>query len=255
MATQTEPERALNSAAHVTITMESPGHWHFSKSKHLLFHVKDSEGNGVPGLAPQVKVRTLSGGADVLTVTDGGDGTYAARYTAFEFGSGYATSYSVLCTVTISGATYAEAWPFEVVRDGREDITKADGRYSYQVRYGWVPGRPVANLEKPVTFYFEPRRSLNEGAEIDTKQPWRAASDHVQGVSASVLVVSADGLVKDEIQAAYGGLGIYTAARIFSPAEVGAGREYLVSLMLTDPYNAEAIGAGDNAYPLQVTGA
>lgn len=239
----------------LAITMESPGHWHVTRSKHLLFHVTDAAGNGVSGLKPRVSVRTLSGDVEQLTVTDGGGGTYAARYTAWEIGSGYATSYSAVFSAEHEGRTYLDAWPFEVVRDGREDIFKGDGRYSYQVRYGWVPGRPVADGQRPVTFCFEPRRALKEGDALDHKQPWRTPSEHLPGLAATVVITSADGAIHDELPAIYSGLGVYTAEHVFSPDEVGAGREYVVSFVFTDPYNEENIGVEDNAYPLQVLGA
>lgn len=250
------PELGITPSAQsaVAISMEDPGHWHFSRSKHLLFHVTDGTGAPLSGLRPSVRVRTLSGQVEELTLSGGKDGTYATKYAAWEIGSGYATSYSVVFAVEYGGRTYAEAWPFEVVRDGREDIFKADGRFSYQVRYGWVPGRPVAHPERPVTFYFEPRRSLVEGQALDRRQPWRAPSEHLPNADAQVIVASSDGAIKEELPAVYSGMGIYRAQRIFTAEEVGAERSYLVSLTLTDPYNGEEIGVADNAYQLEIRG-
>lgn len=238
----------------IRIDMKPPGHWHFTRSKQLEFSVTDGSGAPVIGLEPEVTVRTLAGGLERLSASDLGDGTYAASYAAWEIGSDYATSYSVAFAVTYQGDRFAEAWPVEVVRDGREDIFKADGRYLYQVRYGWSPGRPVASADMPVTFSFEPRRVLIEGEALDRRQPWRHPSDHLPGLAATILVCSTDGGIREEIPAAYGGLGVYRAQRTFGPTEVGTGRAYVVSMLFTDPYNGQSIGVGDNAYVLEVRG-
>ncbi len=140
----------------------------------------------------------------------------------------------------------------EVVRDGREDIFKGDGQYLYHVRYGWEPGRPVADDATPVDLYFEPRRAIEEGERLDHKRPWRHPCNHLPGLTATVLVRSEDGQLREEIPATYAGLGVYRAQRLFTTAEVGGGRGYLVSLIFTDPYNDQTINTDDNAYPLEV---
>ena len=256
MATATDVNSTglVSSAPRLSITLEDPGHWHFSREKRLLFHVTDDSGAGVVGLSPVGRVRTLTGDVRELAFTAGPDGLYPAKYAAWEIGSGYATSYSAVLSVEHEGRTYVEAWPFEVVRDGREDIFKADGRFSYQVRYGWVPGRPVASAEKPVAFYFEPRRSLLEGDALDRKQPWRAPSEHLANLTAAILVASTDGQLHESLPATYTGMGIYRGQRLFHPDEVGRNRSYQVSFLFTDPHNGEQIDVADNTYALEVQG-
>ncbi|MCX6024502.1 MAG: hypothetical protein NTZ05_22775 [Chloroflexi bacterium] len=107
----------------------------------------------------------------------------------------------------------------------------------------------------PVTFSFEPRRAIAEGEALaDRRQPWRNIGNHLPGLTATVLIRSKDGAVLEEVPASYAGLGVYRAARLFTPSEVGEGRAYLVSLLFTDPYNGESIGVENNTYPLEVSG-
>ncbi|MCX6024501.1 MAG: hypothetical protein NTZ05_22770 [Chloroflexi bacterium] len=108
----------------LTIVMTPPGHWHFTYTKELVFTVTDAAGQPALGLSPQVTVRTLSGRVDPLSAIDEGDGIYTVKYTAREIGPDYATGYAVAFTVDYQGEWYTEAWPVEVVRDGRETFSK-----------------------------------------------------------------------------------------------------------------------------------
>lgn len=238
----------------LSIAMTPPGHWHFTRTKQLVFAVTDAAGVPVDGLIPEITIRTLSGRVDRLVASDLGGGTYATEYTAWDIGPDYATSYAVLCTIRGHGERYSDAWTIEVVRDGREDIFKGDGQYAYQVRYGWSPGRPLASVDAAVVFYLEPRRAIPEGEALDRRQPWRHPTDHLPGLAATLLIRSSDGLVGQELAVEYVGLGVYRAERIFPPGEVGAGRTYNVSLLFTDPHNGQTIGVDDNSYVLEVGG-
>ncbi|MFH1719848.1 MAG: hypothetical protein ABIF19_21050 [Planctomycetota bacterium] len=238
----------------VKIDMTPPGHWHVTRAKMLSFTVTD-DGNPVAGLSPTVAVKTFAGTADTLMVTDNGDGTYSAEHIARDIGSGYAMAYSILFSVEYNGVSYFDAWPAEVVRDGRENIlpTINDTLYAYQVRYGWVPGTVHASDTELVSMYFEPRRAIQEGGDINTQQPFRNTFNHLTDLVPMVLVESADGRVSEVLNATYTGLGVYRAQRIFSMAEVGAWTDYTVSILFTDPYNGFTLDASETAYPIVVS--
>src|SRR5206468_1424779 len=104
------------------LAMTPPGHWHFTRTKQLVFTVTDAADIPVEGLFPEITIRTPSGLVDRLVASDRGGGKYAVDYTAWEIGPDYSTSYAVLCTIRAHGERYSDAWTIEVVRDGREDI-------------------------------------------------------------------------------------------------------------------------------------
>jgi hypothetical protein len=187
-----------------------------------------------------------------IEAADNGDGSYSADYTANNIGSGYALAYSVSFSFEYQGNKYFDAWPVEVVRDGREDIMPVIGgtKYAYQVRYGWDPGHIHADDEEKVNLIFEPRRAIQTGDQLNTEQPWRNTFNHLQGMEATVLVESVDGSVSETLPATYVGLGVYRAQRIFSEAEVGERKEYKVSFLFTDPFNSFTIDKAETSYPL-----
>lgn len=238
----------------VKIDMTPPGHWHVTRAKTLSFTVSDG-GNPVAGLSPTITVKTFAGTAETLSATDNGDGTYSADYVAKDIGAGYAMAYSVLFSIEYNGVSYFDAWPVEVVRDGSEDImpTINETLYAYQVRYGWDPGTIHASDTDLVNMYFEPRRAIQEGIDINTQQPWRNSFNHLTDLVPTVLVQSADGRVSEILDTTYTGLGVYRAQRIFSVAEVGAWTDYTVSFLFTDPYNGFEIDASETAYNLTVS--
>lgn len=235
----------------LSIEMESPGHWHFGHEKLLIFTVTDDQGAPVSGLSPTVVVKAGTGTVTELSeVLDNGDGTYAVEYTAPEVGSGYALGYSIGFAADHQGTHYSNFWPAEVVRDGREDILpEVDGTlYAYQVRYGWSPGSPQPGDE--VTFFFEPRRAIQTGADINTEQPFRNTFNHLPDLTDATFLVQAPDGSSQELPAEYAGLGIYGTA--YTPAQEG---DYTVSLLFTDPANEAQIGQNDNAYVLTVASA
>lgn len=249
---QTLPQEPLGT---LTIGMTAPGHWHVTRPKTLNFSLTDDRGNPVIGLNPTVTVKTLAGSVDTITASDNGDGTYSAEYTALDIGSGYSMAYTVSFSVQYNGVEYFEAWPVEVVRDGNEGITPTiNGTlYAYQVRYGWDPGIIYASDTDTVNMYFEPRRAIQEGSDLNTQQPWRNTFNHLPNLEPTVIVQSSDGRVMETLAATYIGLGIYRAERVFSVAEVGAWTEYTVSFLFTDPYNGFDIDPAETAYPLIVS--
>ncbi|MBI4320108.1 MAG: hypothetical protein HY675_16580 [Chloroflexi bacterium] len=239
---------AAVAASGVGIALTPPGHWHATKGKKLTFTITDAtSGQPLPGLKPEVTVQTLGGRTDTLTPADNGDGTYTADYTAWEIGSAYATFYSILLTVEKDGVRYSEAWPVEVVRDGREDIMPvlAGVKYAYQVRYGWNPG--VAKMGDEVNLIFEPRRATQTGDQLNTQQPFRNTFNHVADLEDVKILVEKDGQVVEELAATYNGLGIYSAKHSFD-----ASGNYKVSLLFTDPANGFSIEKSDTSYPLLV---
>jgi len=240
--------------AHLEIVMTPPGHWHVTRAKTLSFTVTDDD-NPIAGLSPIVTVKTHAGTVERLSAADNGDGTYSVEYVAGDIGSGYSMAYSVLFSAEYNGASYFDAWPVEVVRDGSEDImpTINDTLYAYQVRYGWDPGTIHASDTDLVNMYFEPRRAIQEGNDINAQQPWRNSFNHLTDLVPTVLVQSADGTVSEILDAAYTGLGVYRAQRIFSVEEVGTWTDYTVSFLFTDPYNGFEIDASETAYPLTVS--
>ncbi len=239
----------------INIEMEPAGHWHATRAKTLTFVVTDANANPVKGLEATVTIKSLaSSRASNIEATDNGDGTYSAEYTANNIGSGYSMAYTAGISFEHDGTKYFDAWPVEVVRDGNEGIMpEINGTtYAYQVRYGWDPGHIHANDddEEKVSMYFEPRRAIQEGSEINTEQPWQNTFNHIVGLEATVLVESTDGTVSETITATYRGLGVYRAQRVFSVAEVGERKEYVVSFLFTDPYNNFSIDKSETSYPL-----
>ncbi len=200
------------------------------------------------GLSPTVIAKLGEGTVEDLTeVFDNGDETYAVKYAAPHIGSGYALAYSIGFVAEHEGARYTEFWPVEVVRDGREGIMSEVGgtNYAYQVRYGWSPGLPQPGDEE--TFYFEPRRAIQTGAEINTEKPWPNTFNHLADVKDARFLVQAPDGSTEEVAAEYAGLGIHLAA--YTVEQEG---DYTVSLLFTDPANQAQIGWDDNAYTLAV---
>jgi hypothetical protein len=237
----------------LSIEMTPTGHWHATRAKELTFAVADEAGNPVTGLSPMVTVKSFgSDRARNIEAADNGDGSYSAQYTANNIGSGYALAYSVSLAFEYNGTAYFDAWPVEVVRDGREDIMPTIGgtKYAYQVRYGWNPGHVHASDEEKVDLIFEPRRAIQTGNQLNTEQPFRNTFNHLPGLEATVLVEAVDGSVSETLTATYLGLGVYRAQRAFSEAEVGERREYKISFLFTDPFNEFTIDKSETAYPL-----
>ncbi|MEE8362846.1 MAG: hypothetical protein V3S18_02115, partial [Dehalococcoidia bacterium] len=185
--------------------LASTGHWHLTRAKTLSFTISDAAGQPLTGLKPTVTVKTHAGSVDVLSaeagqVVDNGDGTYSAEYTANDLGSGYASAYSIALATEVDGVKYFDAWPVEVVRDGNEGITPTIGgtMYAYQARYAWVPGIPEPGGE--VTMYFEPRRAVQTGDDLNTAQPWSNTFNNLPDLQdLSVLVESAEGALLETI--------------------------------------------------------
>ncbi len=255
--TQAPSSEPAPEPAVLNIEMTPTGHWHATRTKTLTFAVTDEAGNPVTGLVSNVSVkRHGSDSVRNIEAADNGDGSYSADYTANNVGSGYSLAYSIGFSFEHEGNTYFDAWPAEVVRDGREDIMPTVGgtMYAYQVRYAWDPGHVHANDENKVSLIFEPRRAIQTGGALNTEQPYRNTFNHLQGIVATVLVESTDGSVSETLTATYRGLGVYRAERVFSEAEVGERREYKVSFLFTDPFNNFTIDKTETSYPLVAVG-
>ena len=232
----------------LSIEMEPAGHWHVTRSKTLNFTVADDAGNPEAGLNPTVTIKSLDGTLVKISANDNGDGSYSADYTAIDVGTGYAMAYSVSFSFEHEGTRYVEAWPVEVVRDGNERIMPTLGGtvYSYQVRYAWVPGRVAPGDE--VTMYFEPRRALQTGDQLNTEQPWRNTFNHLPDLeNISVVVETVAGSQVATLTPTYSGLGIYQAK--YTPTSAG---EYKVSFLFIDPFNGYTIDKAETSYPLVV---
>ena len=236
-------------APSLNIEIGAIGHWHFTKDKLLTFTVTDAGGNPIIGLRPTVTVKTTAGSVDTLRqVVDNGDGSYAAEYTALDLGSGYSAGYSIGIAFSYEGFNYSNHWPADVARNGNERITPtlAGTMYSYQVRYAWVPGR--IEHEDEVTMYFEPRRAIQTGDELNTEQPWLNTFNHILDLeNVSVVVETAAGSTVATLTPTYSGLGIYQAK--YTAAEHG---EFKVSFLFTDPFNGYTIDKAETSYPLVV---
>lgn len=252
-------EPAPPEPAVLNIEMTPTGHWHATRAKTLTFAVTDDSGNPLTGLVANVSVkRHGSDSVRNIEAADNGDGTYSADYTASNVGSGYSLAYSIGFSFEYEGNKYFDAWPVEVVRDGREDIMPTVGgtMYAYQVRYAWDPGHIHANDGNKVNLIFEPRRAIQTDGDLNIEQPYRNTFNHLQGIEAHVLIESTDGTISEELHAEYRGLGIYRAQRVFSVAEVGHdGREYTVSFLFTDPFNNYTIDKAETSYPLKAVAA
>ncbi len=232
----------------LNIEMEPAGHWHVTRAKTLSFTVTDEGGNPVTGLKPTITVKTHEETVSLINAIDNGDGSYSADYIAKDIGSGYAIAYNVLFSFEREGSHYADAWPVEVVRDGNEGIlpTLQSTLYSYQVRYGWDPGSIAAGDE--VTMYFEPRRAIQTGDDINTEMPWRNTFNHIIDLeNISVVIEAANGSEVATLNPAYAGLGIYRVN--YTPTSAG---EYEVSFLFTDPSNGFTIDKAETSYPLVV---
>ncbi len=250
---QTPSSKPAPEPAVLNIEMTPTGHWHATRTKTLVFTVKDESGNPVTALVSNVSVKRFgSDSVRNIEATDNGDCSYSADYTASNVGSGYSLAYGIGFSFEYEGNTYFDAWPVEVVRDGREDIMPTVGgtMYAYQVRYAWDPGHVHANDENKVSLIFEPRRAIQTGGDLNIEQPYRNTFNHLQGIEAHVLIESTDGSVSETLTATYRGLGIYRAQRVFSEAEVGERKEYVVSFLFTDPYNNFSIDKSETSYPL-----
>ncbi len=225
------------------------GHWHVTKDKLLTFTVTDANGNPITGLKPTVTVKTLAGSVDTLgEVAGNGDGTYSVEYTALDLGSGYSAGYSIGIAFSYQGTNYSNHWTAEVVRDGNERImpTLGSTMYSYQVRFAWDPGHIAPGDE--VTIYFEPRRAIQTGEQINTEQPWLNTFNHLIDLeNVSVVVETITGSPVATLTPTYSGLGIYQAK--YTPTSAG---EYKVSFLFTDPSNGYTIDKGETSYPLVV---
>lgn len=236
-------------APSLNIEIGAIGHWHFTKDKLLTFTVTDANDNPVTGLKPTVTVKTLADSVDILRqVADNGDGSYSVEYTALDLGSGYSASYSIGIAFSYEGFNYSTHWPAEVVRDGNERITPTVGgtMYSYQVRYAFVPGRLATGDE--VTMYFEPRRAIQTGDQLNTEQPWLNTFNHILDLqNLSVVVEDAAGSPVATLTPTYSGLGIYQVK--YTPTSTG---EYKVSFLFTDSFNGFTIDKAETSYPLTV---
>ncbi len=236
-------------APSLNIEIDPLGHWHLTRAKPLTFTVTDAGDNPVTGLEPTVTVKTAAGSVDVLgQVVDNDDGTYTVEYTALDLGSGYSAAYSIGIAFSYEGFRYSNHWPAEVVRDGNEGITPTLGgtMYSYQVRYAWVPGRIASGDE--VTMYFEPRRAIQTGDELNTEQPWSNTFNHILDLeNISVVVETAAGSTVATLTPTYSGLGMYRVK--YTPASAG---DFKVSLLFTDPFNGFTIDSAETSYPLIV---
>lgn len=250
-----EIKEVLTEAPTLTMELANPGHWHFSKSKTLSIKVADDDGKPVKGLTPELTVKTMQGRIEKIVLDDKGDGSYTADYTAWDLGGAYETGYSLAVAFSYLGHNFYDVWPVEVVRDGNERILpEKDGKkYAYQIRYGLDSGRPSADDAKPISIYFDPRRAIQEGDQINTQQPFRNTFNSLLGLQPTVIIESADGQVVEEVVPTYTGMGMYRAERLFTTAEVGSKREYKVSFVFTDPHNGVAIGKEHSSYPLTVT--
>ncbi len=237
-------------APSLNIEIGAIGHWHLTKDKLLTFTVTDAGDNPITGLKPTVTVKTLAGSVDVLpNVADNDDGSYSVESTARDLGSGYSAGYSIGIVFSYEGFNYSNHWPAEVVRDGNERITPTVGgtMYSYQVRYAWVPNRSITTGDE-VTMYFEPRRAVQTGDQLNTEQPWQNTFNHILDLeNISVVVETAASSTVATLTPTYSGLGIYQAK--YTPTSAG---EFKVSFLFTDPFNGYAIDKTETSYPLVV---
>jgi hypothetical protein len=231
------------SADEYDISIEPIGHWHVFDSKMLTIHVTDpSDNSGIAGLdllvqftrvgSESVTERSVSGDR----VIDMGDGTYTVEYEPSTIGA-----YALLARFTVDEREYASSpVPFEVAKAGEEGILAvADGTpFVYQIRYVWEPGHIHASDDHGAVLSFEIMRGVETGDAINWAQPWSNTFDHVTEVeTARVELVSADGTVVETLLPNYQGRGIYEADRLFTVAEVGDGRGYMVQFTFTDAMN------------------
>ncbi|MBI4236219.1 MAG: hypothetical protein HY688_02530, partial [Chloroflexi bacterium] len=165
---------------------------------------------------------------------DEGAGVYSLEHTPLAIGP-----YALVLRFGWQGQEVVSSpTAFEVVRDGEEGIrVEARGTsYVYQVRYNWEPGEAHASDTERVRLVFELMRGIPEGAAIRWDQPWLNAFNHVTNAEDTRVTV-ASSVVSEALRPAYRGMGVYEAERVFSVAEVAAGREYDVRFTFTDPYN------------------
>jgi len=93
-----------------------------------------------------------------------------------------------------------------------------------------------------VRLVFEIMRGIQEGNDIDWKEPWLNLFDHIANADRpAVLLKSMDGKVSQEIQARYMGRGVYQAERLFTMAEVGKEMHYESTFVFIDPYNGAKV--------------
>ncbi len=237
-----------NSALPVfTIHVEPIGHWHVFKPKELRFRV--AQGASAPGKTGlNLAVQVTQAGSSLCAVysvengevKDEEDGVYAVVYCPSSIGS-----YALIARFTYQQQEFVSGpAAFEVVRDG-EDGIRVDARgtsHVYQVRYNWDPGDILADDTDKVKLLFEVMRGIPEGGDINRKQPWLNAFNHITNAERpEVLIESEDGSVSDNIPPVYKGYGLYQAQRRFSLAEVGQGKEYAVRFIFTDPYNGARV--------------
>ena len=229
------------------IHVEPIGHWHVFKPKELRFGV--AQGASAPAktglnLVVQVAQAGSAGCAEYSVengeVKDEGDGVYAVVYCPSSIGS-----YALTARFTYQQQEFvSEPAAFDVVRDGEEGIS-VDARgtsHVYQVRYNWDPGDILADDTDEVKLLFEVMRGIPEGGDINRKQPWLNAFNHITNAERpEVLIESEDGSVSDTIHPVYKGYGVYQAHRRFSRAEVGQGKEYAVRFIFTDPHNGARV--------------
>ena len=223
------------------------GHWHVLVPKKLVFTVREQpSGRGVEGLNLNLQI-ARAGSSTVLQVgaTNGEikeekAGLYSFEYTPVSLGS-----YALLAHFVYQGREVTSApVAFEVVRDGDEGVRldRGGNTFVYQVRYNWEPGDVVADEKRPVRLVFELMRGLQEGSAIQWAQPWRNAFDHVQNAQHPQAVITSPGSpLHEKVAAAYRGMGVYEAQRMFAPSEVGPGRVYHVRFEFTDPYHGSFV--------------
>jgi len=236
---------------HLTIAVKAIPHWHIFDTAKIEFTVTDNaSGKGKAGLSPVVQMHQR-GTEQVTTwslekgqVKDLGNGAYT-----LEFTPATVSAYAVVVRVTQNGEeSVSVPVAFDTSRAGEEGIKAEVGgkAYVYQVRYAWepavVPGHVFASDKDKVRLVFETMRGIQEGNDINWKEPWLNLFDHITNADRpAVLVKSMDGKVAQEIQAKYMGRGVYQAERLFTMAEVGAEMSYEATFVFTDPYNGAKV--------------
>jgi hypothetical protein len=96
--------------------------------------------------------------------------------------------------------------------------------------------------------YFEPRRAIQTGDELNIEQPWQNTFNHIIDLeNISVVVEDAAGSVVATLTPTYTGLGMYRVE--YTPTSAG---EYTVSFLFTDPFNGFTIDKAETSYPMVV---
>ena len=236
---------------HFTIAVKAIPPWHIFDTQKIEFAVTDKvSGKGKAGLSPVVQMHQR-GTEQVTTwslekgqVIDQGNGAYT-----LEFTPAAVSAYALVVRFTQNGEESVSApVAFDTSRAGEDGIKAEVGgkAYVYQVRYAWepavVPGHVFASDKDKVRLVFEIMRGIQEGNDIDWKEPWLNLFDHITNADRpAVLLKSMDGKVSQEIQARYMGRGVYQAERLFTIEEVGKEMRYESTFVFTDPYNGAKV--------------